>query len=405
MRVTLFVLLAGLVADLRADDPPVKRVAGITTVYRHNAHADVILTRLLETDTLDGKGNRPRLKLVSLYVDQVGKNDQSHGLAAKHGFRISPTITDALTLGGDTLAVDGVLVIAEHGDYPKSPTGQVIYPKRRLMTEVFDVFRRSRRAVPVFNDKHLADNARDAVWFYDFAKELEVPLMAGSSVTTSWREPAVDVPRDAPLKEIVVLSYGSLDAYGFHGLELMQQLAERRRGGETGVAGVRGLSGDAVWQAGRDGVYDRKLVDAALSRLKVRPLPAGKTLEDLVKTPSAFIVDYTDGTRGTVLTLNGAVAEWAAAWRRRDDDSIGSFTDDLHADRPFMHFAHLLGGIEQMMHTGQPTWPVERTLFTSVVLDAALTSQQRSGEMIPTPDLLRSYQCDWNWRQPSEHGR
>jgi hypothetical protein len=397
-------LVLGIV-DLHAADPPVKRVAGVTTVYRHNAHADVILTRLLETDTLDGQGQRPRLELVSLYVDQVGDNDLSRGFAAKHGFRLSPTIADALTLGGDTLAVDGVLVIAEHGDYPRSPTGQIIYPKRRLMTEVFDVFRKTRRAVPVFSDKHLADNAADALWFYDTAKELNVPLMAGSSVTTSWRDPAIDIPRDAALKEIVVLSYGSLDAYGFHGLERLQELAERRRGGETGVASVRGLKGDAVWQAGRDGVYDLKLVDAAVATLKVRPPPRGKTLEDLVKEPSAFIVDYADGTRGTVLTLNGAVAEWAAAWRCREDDTVGAFVDDLHTDRPFMHFAHLLEGIERMLHTGQPAWPADRTLFTSIILDTALQSQQRNGEPLSTPDLHRSYQCRWNWRQPSDHGR
>lgn len=398
-------LLFCVITDLSADDPPVKRVAGITTIYHRNSHADVILTRLLETDTLDGKGRQPRLQLVSLYVDQVGDNDLSRGFAEKHGFRLSPTIADALTLGGDKLAVDGVLVVAEHGDYPRSPTGQIVYPKRRLMTEVFEVFRKSGRSVPVFNDKHLADNAVDALWMYGTARELRVPLMAGSSITTSWRDPAVDIPRDAPLKEIVVLSYGSLDAYGFHGLELLQELAERRQGGETGVAGVRGLTGEAVWQAGRDGIYDTKLVDAALARLKVRPLPAGKTLQDLVQSPSAFIVDYADGTRGTVLTLNGALAEWAAAWRRRDDDSVGSFVDDLHTDRPFMHFAHLLGGIEQMMHTHQPTWPVERTLFTSVILDTALQSQQRNGELLPTPDLRRRYQCRWDWRQPSDHGR
>jgi hypothetical protein len=396
---TICMVLTGW-AVLSADEPPIKRVAGVTTVYRRNSHADVILTRLLETDTLDGQGRRPRLQLVSLYVDQVGANDLSRGLAEKHGFRLSPTITDALSLGGEKLAVDGVLVIGEHGEYPRSTTGQIIYPKRRFVTEVFEVFRKSGHSVPVFSDKHLADNAADAMWFYATAQELKVPLMAGSSVMTTWRDPPLDTPRDVPLKEIVVLSYGSLDAYGFHGLELMQSLAERRRGGETGVKQVRGLSGDAVWQAGRDSVYDRQLVEAAVATLKVRPLPAGKTLEQLVKSPTAFVVDYTDGTRGTVLTLNGAVAEWAAAWRRGDDGHVAAMVADLQTDWPFMHFAHLLEGIEPMMHTGRPTWPADRTLFTSVMLDTALASQKQNGPPLPTPDLHRQYESRWNWKQP-----
>jgi hypothetical protein len=98
-----------------------KNVAAIVTVYRHNSHADVILSRLLQTDTLDGKGKDSPLKLVSLYTDQRPADDISRLLAASHRFRLSQSIEDALTLGTGRLAVDGILLIAEHGDYPKSP--------------------------------------------------------------------------------------------------------------------------------------------------------------------------------------------------------------------------------------------------------------------------------------------
>jgi len=378
----------------------VPKVAGLTTEYRHNAHADMFLTRLLKTDRLNGTGVTPPLKLASIYTDQVPDNDTSRRLAADHHTRISTTIDDALTLGTGRLAVDGVLLVAEHGDYPESDTGQFRYPKRRMFAELADTFRRSDRVVPVFHDKHLADNWQDAKWIYDTARELKIPLMAGSSLPGTWRYPPVDVKRGETLKQIVVTSYHRLDSYGFHALEVVQALAERRAGGETGVRSVQCLSGKAVWEAGQRGVYDRALLDAALSRLKEKPIPAGKKIEDLVKDPDLLIIDYTDGLRACVFSLEYAVLEWAAAWRSEPDTAIQSAVFWTQELRPFMHFSWMLMEIGKMMHTRQPAWPVERTLMTSGLLDALLTSKRDGGKKIMTPWLDIRYQSDWNWRQP-----
>ncbi len=375
-------------------------VAGVTTEYRHNAHADVLLSRLVQTDTLDGKGRRPPLDLVSLYTDQVPGNDTSRRLAREHGFTIYDDVAGALTRGTGQLDVDGVFLVAEHGRYRRSDTDQIRYPKRRLFREVLDVFDRSGRVVPVFFDKHLADNWTDAKWVYDEARRRRVPLMAGSSVPGLWRYPPTDVKRGAKLKQIVVTSYGALDAYGFHALEVAQCLAERRAGGETGIRAAQCLTGDAVWQAGRDGVFDRALLDTALSRLKERPLPPGKRIEDLVPEPVLYLLDYNDGLRVCVIVLNHAVVEWAAAWRYADDDAIDSTLFWTQEARPFSHFNLLLMGIERLMFTGQPTWPVERTLLTSGALDAVLTSRRDGGQRLETPWLNVSYRSDWNWTEP-----
>ena len=240
--------------------------------------------------------------------------------------------------------MDGVLLIAEHGNYPVSDTGQVVYPKRRMFEQIAATFRASGRSAPVFIDKHLADNWTDAKWIYDTAKELNAPLMAGSSLPVLWRYPPDDVRRGAKLKEIVAVSYHTLDAYGFHALEIVQALAERRAGGETGVASVQCLTGKAVWEAEKSGVYDRRLLDDALSRLKERPLPPGKKIEELVSEPVLFVINYRDGLRANVFTLNHAVGEWAAAWRyagheknneKKDGESaVGALLD---AGSPALH--------------------------------------------------------------------
>ncbi|GIW94519.1 MAG: hypothetical protein KatS3mg110_2560 [Pirellulaceae bacterium] len=377
------------------------KVAGITTVYRENSHADVILGRLLQTETLDDKGRHPNMQLASLFTDQVPSNDWSRPLGERYGVPVFESVRQAVTRGTDRLAVDGVLLVAEHGDYPESATGQIQYPKRRLFSEILAEFDRSGRVVPVFIDKHLADNWQDIQWIYEQAAERKVPLMAGSSLPVLWRYPPVDVERGRPLKEIVAVSYHRLDAYGFHALEMVQCLAERRRGGETGVRSVMCLSGPAVWEAKDRGVFDQELLRRALERLR-RPLPAGKSLEELVPEPVLFVVDYRDGLRASILTLNPAIAEWAVAWRYADNEEVVSTLFYTQEQRPFMHFTYLVRGIEKLMQTSRPAWPVERTLLTSGVLDALLQSKASGGKQLMTPHLAISYQCDWNWRQPPE---
>ncbi len=379
--------------------PPPKRIAAIVTEYRHNSHADVIVGRLVESHTLDGKGEFPNLKLVSLYTDQVPANDTSRALMKQHGVPIYDKIEDALTLGTGKLAVDGVLLVAEHGKYPRNETGNVIWPKRRMFEAITKVFRDSKASVPVFCDKHLADNWGDVKWFHQTARELKVPLMAGSSLPVLWRKPPVDVKRDAKLTQMVAISYHTLDAYGFHAIEMVQCLAERRAGGETGVRQVRCLAGDAVWEAVADGVIDEELLQAAVVPLDLSPVKRlKKSLVELAKKPTAMIIDYRDGFRASILTLNGAANEWSVAWGEGGDIKATLFW--TQEARPFMHFTHLVKGIETMFHSGKPTWPAERTLYTSAILDAALISLKRGGVKVSTPYLDIPYRSSWNWRPP-----
>ncbi|HUE70476.1 MAG TPA: hypothetical protein VMP01_06255 [Pirellulaceae bacterium] len=402
---TIVLLILGWFPAVAAEPADkVLNVAVVTTVWHHNSHADVIAGRLVQGYTLDGKGEFPKMKLVSLYVDQQHEQDKSRPFSEQYGFKIYDTIAEALTLGGDKLAVDGVLVVAEHGKYEKNKSGGTMYPKRRFLTEVFQVFEKSDRIVPVFSDKHVADNWKDIEWIYGEAQRLKVPMMAGSSLPTLWRYPPEDVNPGEGLKEIVATSYHTLDAYGFHALEMVQCLAERRRGGESGIKQVRCLDGDAVWEAGRAGLFDKRLLDEAIGRFKERPLAAGKDIQDVARKINLMHVEYTDGFKASVISENsGIFAEWAVAWRR-EDDTTRSTTFWTQEARPFMHFTYLVKGVDQMMHTGQPTWPIERTVVTSAVLDAAHISQKRGGQIVETPYLaaFKYPTPEWTFQQPPE---
>lgn len=389
------------------------KVAGITTVYRPNSHSDVQLGSIIQGYGLDGPGGNVDLsflELASLYTDQVPENDISRELARRYLFPITETVEEALTLGTDELAVDAVYLCLEHGDYPKSPTGNTQYPKRRLFEEVVAVFEATGEVVPVFMDKHIHDNWEDAKWIYDKAQEMNIPMMAGSSLPIAWRQPGTrgrplpNVERGANLEEAAAVSISSLDGGSFHGLELLQSLVERRDGGETGIEAVQGLEGDDVWQAGETGVYDKELLFAALNRDSSRKWSEDDwgELQDTVGNPVVWIIDYMDGLRASVFTLPGAARNWTAAWRYdQENREIGSCQSDLQYARPFAHHGLLVKNVGEMFATGEPVYPVERTLLVSGALNELLRSVNlEDGARIETPFLDVTYQTDWEWDQP-----
>ena len=276
-----------------------KRVAAIVTEYSRLSHADVIVGKILDGYNTD-RQSFPNLRLVSMYVDQFPEGDMSRALAKQHNFMIYDTIAGAVTLGRKEVAVDGVLCIGEHGNYPRNERGQIMYPRRRFFEGVTDVFAKYRRSVPVFNDKHLGYAWADARWMYDRARELMFPLMAGSSIPVTWRRPALRLPRNCELTEAVQIGYSPFEAYGFHALEGLQCMAERRRGGETGVRAVTCLQGDAMWQALDRGVYSRDVLEAAMAQVPAHAVGDVRKWTATHNEAAVFIIEYRDGFKGAV---------------------------------------------------------------------------------------------------------
>ena len=364
-----------------------KKIAAVITEYRPGSHAVAIVTKFLKGLPTDGGFLAPRVDLVSMYVDQFPEQDLSRKLSEEHGVPIYNSIVKALTLGGKDLAVDGVLLIGEHGDYAWNEKDQHLFPRKYFMEQICGVFATSGRSVPVFNDKHLSYSWEDARWMYDRAAQLGAPFMAGSSFVTSWRSPWLEHELETPIEEALAIGFSGLDIYGFHTIDALQCMVERRIGGETGVAAVTCLEGDAVWCAAREGAWSAELSKAASDVIEKKP---DGSMENHAENPAAFLIEYSDGLKATVLMLTGYVVDLSYAARVGDDVLSCEFF--LHPGSPHPHFSYLCMNIEEMFLTGKPQYPVERTLLASGILEAAMDSRHQGGIRLETPHLDVSYQ-------------
>jgi len=366
-----------------------KKIAAIVTTYYPASHADVIVTKFLKGFPTDDGLLPSQVDVVSMYMDQIHERDVGMKLAEEHNVAIYPSIPQALTRGGKELAVDGVLLIGEHGDYSWNEKNQHLYPRRFFFEQTGGIFATSGRSVPVFSDKHLSYNWMDAKWMYDRAKALNVPFMAGSSVTLQWRNPWLEHELETPLEEAIVVGHGGLESYGFHALELLQCMTERRKDGETGVKAVQSLEGEAVWKAGDEGRWSRDLTDVACRHIERKAMG---TMEEHCKHPVAFMIEYADGFSASVLMLNGYIQSRGYAGRvaGRVQGMASSSASD-----PYPHFSYLCLNIQEMFLTGMPQYPVERTLLVTGVLDALMDSLYRGHVRVQTPHLnicYRSYE-------------
>ena len=365
-----------------------KKIAAIITEYFTHSHADVIVGKFLRGFPCDDGLHPPRVEIASMYLDQVNPRDIGLATAAEFNVPVFPSILRALTLGGETLAVDGVLIIGEHGEYAVNELGQVLYPRKHLFEQVAGTLASNKRSVPVFVDKHLSYNWPDALWMYRRAQELGIPLMAGSSLPLAWRRPFLEYPLGTPLEAAAVIGYGPIEIYGFHALETLQCMVERRRGYEAGVKAVQCLEGQAVWAWLAENPVHQSLAASCARSLADAAGPWDEAAEH-VPEPVAFLVDYRDGLRAVVLILNGYTQSFAFAGL--SEDKVQSCEFVLQAGSPYAHFSYLSLNVEEMFLTGRPSYPVERTLLTTGVLAAAMESRYRGHIKLETPHLEVRY--------------
>jgi hypothetical protein len=354
------------------------RVAAVYTVFFRRSHAFNILENFLLPYLFNGNRMQSPVDVVSLYADQRRpKDDMTDEVARRFKIPVFKSIRDALTLGGKELAVDAVVCIGEHGDYPTNKLGQVEYPRKRFFDEIFAVMRQTGRYVPVFNDKHLSYRWDWAREMYDACQKNRLPLMAGSSVPLAQRRPELELPASAAIEEAVSIHAGGLESYDFHGFEVLQSLVESRKGGESGIARVEFLAGDALFQAAQKGRWSLPLAEAAMATefgknppdLR-RPIKGERAVE-----PHGILVMYRDGLRATVLKIGANSVRWNFACKLAKEDRIRAtrFHVGPYGNRClFMALSH---AIQEHFTQRRAPYPVERTLLASGVVDAAMHSR------------------------------
>jgi hypothetical protein len=363
------------------------RVAAICTIYHPRSHADVIVTKFLKGMPTDEGLVSPEIEVVSMYIDHVLENDIGLGLARQHGVPVHPSIRRALHAGDTKLNVDAVLLIGEHGDYPWNERGRHIYPRRYFFEQIAGVLGESGRSVPVFNDKHLAYAFADAQWMWERAKELQIPLMAGSSLPLAWRNPWIEYAKETPVEDALAVGYGGIEAYGYHAIESLLCMIERRRGGESGVKAVQCLEGEEVWRARDKGQWSGELAEAAC--VPIEKKRAGSMQEQAVK-PAVFLFEHGDGLKSAVLMVDGYLNQFAYAGRVAGKVRGAEF--HLQDGDPYCHFSYLDLNVQRFFQTGQAPYPPERTLLATGLIDAVMNSRHEGHRRIETPWLEVPYQ-------------
>jgi hypothetical protein len=221
--------------------------------------------------------------------------------------------------------------------------------------------------------------------------------MAGSSMPVMWRKPPLKLPLPCDLVEAVALGYGPYEGYGFHALEGLQAMVERRKGGEVGVRAVQNLPARDMWKALDAGRWSKRCLEAAMGVISAHAPGDVRALTEK-QDGGVMLIEYRDGFRAAVAILNGwawdGAFSFAGRLASRDQPLATNYQGQEY--RPFAHFAYLLRAIDRMIQTGHAAYPVERTLLTTGILDAIMTSRAEQGRRIETPQLAIKYQpADW----------
>jgi hypothetical protein len=354
-----------------------------------NSHTGVILRRWVAPLATDAEfeWTGPRTSIASLYVMQKSEDDLSSKLCHEFGIRESSSVVDALTLGTGTLAVDAVMMIAEHGDFPENELQQKLYPRKELLDEILKVMEQSGRVVPLFFDKHFSWNPAWIREMYFRLEEMAVPWFGGSSLSHCPMVPPVPSLEGEKPTELVMTSWAGTEIYLFHALELVQSIVEKRKGGETGIRAVRAWSGEGAWAAMDRGEFSMDLLRVAVQKGSPDVVSAfEERMQKRQNPPEIFQYHYQDGLKATIVRLNETTRKWAWACQVEGwEEPIASAPVAQGAEPYFYaHFARFARRIEDFFLSGGVS-PVahERLFITSMACAYGMQALSKPGVFLP----------------------
>jgi hypothetical protein len=361
------------------------------------SHADWIVNKLIDGYWWQGAYTPSRVDVVAVYINQLDTSLLGQKVCKAKGIPIFKTVGEAVTMGGKELAVDGVVIVCEHGNYPTDLKGHWLLPRWWIYQQVMKVFEQSGRSVPVFNDKHLSYNWDDAKWMFDKSRELKFPLTGGSSIPIYYRTPSIEVAVETPIRNSIVLG-GTIDEGAFfHCVDVLQAFVDRRKGGETGVRSVQSIRGPETWKWVEANGWAGNLLEAVRKKFD---LQAGHFQGG--RNPNVCVVEYRDGTMGAVMAGEGVGWTWAAEIEGQKEPTIISMLgwpgpiSQYHAANAHEHW------LIEMMLTGKEPFNAERLLLSTGIVNNYMDSNWEDGRYSAVGRRVETPFLDMTYR--STHG-
>ena len=386
--------LTGIASDAVAQTAQKRpRIACLVTYWAAtNSHADWIVTKLLDGYWWQGAHTPSRVDVVSVYIHQFETSGLGQKICKSKNIPIFKTVGEAVTLGGKELAVDGVVIVAEHGDYATDLKGHWLLPRWWIYNQVVNVFEQNKRSVPVFNDKHLSYNWDEARWMFDKSRELNFPLTGGSSIPVYYRKPEIELYIDTPIKNSIVLGGTADEGAIFHAIDVLQAFVERRKGGETGVRSVQSIRGPETWKWVERNQWAAMLVESVAKSFNFQP----GHFQQADQT-NMCIVENNDGTKAAVIGARDVGWTYAGEIEGRSEPTIISMLgwpgpfDQYHASNSQPHW------ITEMMVTKKEPFNAERLLLSTGITNHYMESNWENsryspvGRRIETPFMSIKY--------------
>ena len=360
------------------------------------SHADWIISKLMRWLSVAGRPHSFSRGRCVRYIHQFDTSELGQKVCKSKGIPIFKTVGEAVTLGGKEL-----LWMVLHSRRTREciqlisrGTGSC---RAGGSTSRLSGFEKSKRSVPVFNDKHLSYNWDDAKWMFDKSRELGLPLNGGSSIPYDFRRARRELAIDTPIKNSIVVGGASDEGAIFHCVDVLQAFADRRKGGETGVKSVQSIRAPETSKWVERNPWAAKLLDSVA---KSFDLKSGIFQENV--QANVCIVEYNDGTTAAVISGRDVGWTYAGELEGQKEPTIVSMLgwpgpySQYHASNAQPHW------ITEMMVTRKEPYNAERLLLSTGIVNHYMESNWENGLYSPVGRRIETPFMNMTYR--STHG-